>query len=58
MVPHQPRDPAIGATLPFMHTVTHMKWDSYVYEEVILPQVGADLGVRCGPCRFQRAAGL
>lgn len=29
-----------------------------VGEEVVLPQVGADLGVGFGPCRFQRAAGL
>ena len=41
-----------------IRTVTHTTWDGYVGEEVVLPLVGARLGVGCRPCRFQRAAGL
>lgn len=36
-----------------MRTLTRVKWDRRVGEEVVLPQLGADLGVGFGPCRFQ-----
>ena len=36
-----------------------MRCYGYAYEEVInFVSGGADLGVGCDPCRFQRAAGL